>query len=70
MMINIALEAAERQLGERKETLSRDYVILKNVICKGADGKPALMPIRYIEGKMYNKGEGPNNEFERDMEGR
>lgn len=61
MMINIALEAAERQLGERKETLSRDYVILKNVICKGADGKPALMPIRYIEGRMYNKGEGPNN---------
>lgn len=48
MMINIALEAAEKQLGERKETLSRDYVILQNVKCKGADGKPALMPIRYI----------------------
>ena len=61
MMINIALEAAERQLGERKETLSRDYVILKNLKCKGHDGKPALMPIRYIGGKAYNKGEGPNN---------
>lgn len=70
MMVNIALEAAERQLGERKETLSRDYIILKNVICKGQDGKPALMPIRYIEGKIYNKGDGPNNEFERDMEGK
>lgn len=70
MMVNIALQAAERQLGERKETLSRDYVILKNVICKGEDGKPALMPIRYIEGKIYNKGQGPNYEMERDMEGR
>ena len=66
MMINIALEAAERQLGERKETLSRDYVILKNVICKSQDGKPALLPIRYIEGKVYNKGEGPTQEPERD----
>ena len=28
------------------------------------------MPIRYIEGKVYNKGEGPTNEPERDMEGR
>lgn len=56
MMINIALEAAEKQLGERKETLSRDYIILKKLICKGQDGKPALLPIRYIEGKMYNKG--------------
>lgn len=63
MIINIALEAAEKQLGERKETLSRDYVILKNVICKGQDGKPALMPIRYIDGKMYNKGEGPSSEI-------
>lgn len=70
MMINIALEAAERQLGERKETLSRDYVILQKVICKGADGKPALMPIRYIDGKVYNKGEGPTNQPERDNEGR
>lgn len=70
MMINIALEAAEKQLGERKESLSRDYVILKNVICKGQDGKPALMPIRYIEGKVYNKGEGPSAEPERDNEGR
>jgi hypothetical protein len=61
MMINIALEAAERQLGERKETLSRDYVILQRVICKGVDGKPALMPMRYIDGKIYNKGEGPSN---------
>jgi len=48
MMINIALEASERLLGERKETLSRDYVILQKVICKGQDGKPALLPIRYI----------------------
>jgi len=47
-MINISLEGAEKQLTERKETLSKDYVILKNVICKGQDGKPALMPIRYI----------------------
>ena len=70
MIINIALEAAERQLGERKETLSRDYVILKNLKCKGVDGKPALMPIRYIEGKVYNKGEGPNGELERDMDGK
>jgi hypothetical protein len=61
MIINIALEAAEKQLGERKETLSRDYIILKNVVCKGQDGKPALMPIRYIDGKMYNKGEGPSS---------
>jgi hypothetical protein len=70
MMINIALEAAEKQLGERKETLSRDYIVLKKLICKGQDGKPALLPIRYIEGKMYNKGEGPNEEPERDSEGR
>lgn len=70
MIVNIALEAAEKQLGERKETLSRDYVILQNVKCKGVDGKPALMPIRYIDGKVYNKGEGPNNEPERDLEGR
>lgn len=69
-MINIALEAAEKQLGERKETLSRDYIVLKKLICKGQDGKPALLPIRYIEGKMYNKGEGPNEEQERDNEGR
>ena len=40
------------------------------MICKGQDGKPALMPIRYIEGKMYNKGEGPNDEPERDMDGK
>ena len=70
MMINIALEAAERQLGERKETLSRDYVVLKNLKCKSQDGKPALMPIRYIEGKLYNKGEGPTDEPERDIEGK
>ena len=70
MMINIALQAAERQLGERKETLSRDYVILQRVICKGVDGKPALMPMRYIDGKIYNKGEGPSNQPERDMEGK
>ena len=69
-MINIALEAAEKQLGERKETLSRDYIILKKLICKGQDGKPALLPIRYIEGKMYNKGQGPNDQPERDNEGR
>ena len=70
MMVNIALEAAERQLGERKESLSKDYIILKNLKCKGQDGKPALMPIRYISGKVYNKGEGPNNEPERDMDGK
>ena len=70
MIINIALEAAEKQLGERKETLSRDYVILQNVKCKGVDGKPALMPIRYIQGKIYNKGEGPSNDPERDLEGK
>ena len=69
-MVNIALEAADRQLGERKETLSRDYVILKNMKCKGHDGKPALMPIRYIDGKTYNKGEGPNNQPERDLDGK
>ena len=70
MMINIALESAERQLGERKETLSRDYIILKNLKCKGHDGKPALMPIRYIEGRVYNKGEGPTDEPERGTEGK
>lgn len=70
MLVNIALEAAERQLGERKETLSKDYVILKNLKCKGQDGKPALLPIRYIEGQMYNKGEGPSHELERGIEGK
>lgn len=59
MIISIALEGSERQLGERKETLSRDYIILKNVKCKGENGEPALLPIRYIDGKAYNKGEGP-----------
>ena len=28
------------------------------------------MPIRYIEGKVYNKGEGPTGEPERDNEGK
>lgn len=70
MMIAIALEAAERQLGERKETLSRDYNILQKIKCKGHDGKPALLPIRFIEGKMYNKGDGPNSALERDTEGK
>ncbi len=59
MIIGIAIEGAERQLGERKESLSRDYVVLKNLKCKGENGEPALLPIRYIEGRAYNRGEGP-----------
>ena len=34
MIISIALESAEKQLGERKETLSRDYQIMKKIKCK------------------------------------
>ena len=56
MIIEIALESAERQLGDRKETLSRDYVILKKVKCKSENGEPALLPLRYIDGKTYNRG--------------
>jgi hypothetical protein len=59
MIINIALEGVEKQLGERKETLSKDYVILKKVKCKGENGEPALRPIRFIDGKVYNRGDGP-----------
>ena len=69
MVISIALESAEKQLGERKETLSRDYVILKKIKCKSENGEPALLPIRYIDGKAYSRGEGPA-EFERDLEGK
>jgi len=29
---------------------------LKNLKCKG--GKPALLPMRFIKGKAFNKGEG------------
>lgn len=57
MVINITLESATKQLGERKQTLSKDYEILKNRKCKG--DSPALLPIRVIDGKLYNKGEGP-----------
>ena len=28
------------------------------------------MPIRYIEGRVYNKGEGPTDEPERGTEGK
>ena len=57
MIVQIGLECAEKQLGERKETLSKDFDILKQLKCKG--GKPALLPLRFIKGKAYNKGEGP-----------
>ena len=65
LIVTIAIDTAQRQLGERKENLSRDYTILRNVKCKG--DQPALLPVRSIEGKLYNKGEG--NEVERDREG-
>jgi hypothetical protein len=39
------------------------------VKCKGENGEPALLPIRYIEGKAYNRGEGPADE-ERNLEGK
>jgi hypothetical protein len=64
MIIIIALDTAARQLGERKETLSKDYVVLQNVKCKG--GEPALLPVRSIDGRLVNKGEGE----ERGIEGR
>jgi len=64
MMIGIALETAQKQLGERKEAISKDYVVLQNVRCKG--GEPALLPVRSIHGRIVNKGEG---EPERDREG-
>lgn len=56
MIINIAIETAQRQLGERKETLSKDYIVMEKLKCKG--GQPAILPIREIEGKVYSKGEG------------
>jgi|JI6StandDraft_1071083.scaffolds.fasta_scaffold84877_3 dynein assembly factor 2 len=65
MMINIALDTSQKQLGERKETISKDYVILQNVKCKG--GEPALLPVRSIHGRIVSKGEG---EPQRDLEGR
>jgi hypothetical protein len=39
--------------------------VLQNLKCKG--GEPALLPVRSIEGRLMNKGEG---EVERDLEGR
>ena len=66
MIIGIAIEASSKQLGERKETISKDYIVMKNLKCKG--GEPALLPVRSIEGRLYNKGEGAGEE--RGVEGR
>jgi hypothetical protein len=42
---------------------------LKKVKCKGENGEPALLPIRFIDGKVYNRGDGPV-EQERNLEGK
>lgn len=70
MVITIGLECAEKQLGQRKETLSKDFDILKNIKCKG--GSPALLPMRVIEGKAYSRGQAPSETgvIERDIEGK
>lgn len=37
---------------------------MEKLKCKG--GTPAVLPIRSIEGKAYNKGEGGEHERDRD----
>ncbi|KAL4506552.1 hypothetical protein ABPG72_000123 [Tetrahymena utriculariae] len=44
-----ALDAANLQMGERNEIISKDYKVLKNMKCKGGD--PALLTVR-ISGNI------------------
>jgi dynein assembly factor 2 len=63
MVIHAGLEGVGKQLGERKEAVSFDYVVMRNLRCKG--GEPALMPIRFDEAGGVVSGQG-----ERGREGR
>lgn len=44
LLCSTALDAAQRQMGERDDTISKDYKVLKKLACKG--GSPALLTIR------------------------
>ena len=44
MLCNIAIDSSTKQLGGREENISRDFKIMKNLVCKGET--PSLMPIR------------------------
>ncbi|EAR90920.1 pre-RNA processing PIH1/Nop17 protein (macronuclear) [Tetrahymena thermophila SB210] len=44
LVCQTALDAANLQMGERNEIISKDYKVLKNMKCKGGD--PALLTVR------------------------
>lgn len=76
-LCDTALNGVERLVIERKQKISKDYIILKNMKCKG--GKPAVLPINIRDltnapesekrkGKGTERGRNPDTKTKLERE--